>query len=48
MRDFLLAAEWFLYGLACGFLATPACKFLTKFWQELKIARQEWHKGPDK
>ena len=47
MSDFLFGLEWFVYGFVCGFLATPVYKFLTKFWEELKIARQQWHRGPD-
>ena len=47
MTEFLFGLEWFFYGFVCGFLATPACKCLTKIWQELKLARQQWPKGPD-
>ena len=48
MTEFRIALEWFVYGLICGFSAIPVYKFLTKFWEELKIAREQWHKGPDR
>jgi hypothetical protein len=47
MAEFLLALEWFFYGYVAGLLTIPVSKFLTKFWEEVKIARQQWHKGPD-
>ena len=47
MTEFLFGLEWFFYGFVCGFLATPVIKFLTICYKELKLARQQWQKGPD-
>lgn len=48
MRDFLLALEWFFYGFVAGMLFRPIHMFLTQLVKEVKIAREQWHKGPDR
>jgi hypothetical protein len=47
MANFIFGLEWFVYGFVCGFLATPAWRFLTKCIEEYKLAQQQWHRGPD-
>jgi len=47
MAEFFLALEWFFYGFVLGFIWRPMTSFLTTLVKEIKIARQQWHKGPD-
>ena len=42
MTEFWTALEWFFYGYAAGILTPPIRKILTKFIEEVKLARQEW------
>ena len=47
MEKFTFGLEWFIYGFAVGWVANPAWKILTRIVEEAKIARQQWHKGPE-
>jgi len=48
MKEFLLAFDWFIYGFVAGLLTPVLVPFLTKLIKEVKIARQQWHKGPNR
>ena len=37
--------DWFLLGLAIGWLGTPVWRLLTVIVKEAKIAKQEWRKN---
>jgi hypothetical protein len=43
MIEFLLLFKWFFYGFVTGLLTIPVYKFLTKFAEEAKIAKQQWN-----
>ena len=47
MTDVLLKLEWFIIGFGCGLVAIPFSLFLTRLIEEVKIAKQQWRKGPD-
>lgn len=47
MDSFLLALEWFFYGLITGFFLDPVIKLLTTIKKEAKIAASEW-RNPNK
>lgn len=42
MIEFLIAAEWFIYGFVAGFVARPAWTIAKQIWQEAKLAREQW------
>ncbi len=42
MIEFLIAAEWFMYGFIAGITAVPGWHIARRVWQEAKLAREEW------